>query len=63
LIFAIPALLGSEQAHNIHVRRNEWKSVLQSMRIRVRVWLEQRSKRRECIRRHRLMMHAERRLR
>jgi hypothetical protein len=33
------------------------------MRIRVRMWLDQREKRRECFRRHRLMLNAERRLR
>jgi hypothetical protein len=33
------------------------------MRARFRVWLDQRMKRRECFRRHRLMLNAARRLR
>jgi hypothetical protein len=38
-------------------------SILAKMHERLRVWLDQRLKRRECFRRHRLMVHAARRLR
>jgi hypothetical protein len=45
------------------MRREKPGSIFEGVRIRVRMWLDQRSKRRECFRRHRLMMLAARRLR
>jgi hypothetical protein len=45
------------------MRREKPGSIFENVRIRVRMWLDQRSKRRESFRRHRLMMHAARRLR
>jgi hypothetical protein len=44
----------------IRAHRN---SILETVRSRIRIWLDQRVKRRECFRRHRLMMNAARRLR
>jgi hypothetical protein len=44
------------------MRREKPVSILEHMRIRVRMWLDQREKRRECFRRHRLMVNAARRL-
>ena len=53
----------TEPADNPAMRREKPGSILESVRIRVRMWLDQRSKRRECFRRHRLMLNAARRLR
>jgi hypothetical protein len=38
-------------------------SILAILHARFHMWLDQRVKRRECLRRHRLMMNAARRLR
>lgn len=74
---AWPPPFGARELPNPCGRRRAWvwlrcsslkpnrseNSILAKMHARLRVWLQQRALRRECFRRHRLMMHAARRLR